>query len=69
VWAKDPKRAYDVAKRVRTGQVYVNVALGPANPHGPFGGYKHSGIGREFGEAGLDEYLETKTVMWGVAPG
>jgi aldehyde dehydrogenase (NAD+) len=69
VWARDPQRAYGVAKRVRTGQMYVNVALGPANPYGPFGGYKHSGIGREFGEAGLDEYLETKTVMWGVAPG
>jgi aldehyde dehydrogenase (NAD+) len=69
VWARDPQRAYNVAKRVRTGQMYVNVALGPANPYGPFGGYKHSGIGREFGEAGLDEYLETKTVMWGVAPG
>jgi aldehyde dehydrogenase (NAD+) len=69
VWAKDPQRAYEIAKGVRTGQMYVNVALGPANPYGPFGGYKHSGIGREFGEAGLDEYLETKTVMWGVAPG
>jgi aldehyde dehydrogenase (NAD+) len=67
-WAKDPQRAYEVAKRVRTGQMYVNVALGPANPFGPFGGYKRSGIGREFGEAGVDEYLETKTVMWGVAP-
>jgi aldehyde dehydrogenase (NAD+) len=67
VWSAQPGRAYDVAKRVRTGQMYVNVALGPANPFGPFGGYKQSGLGREFGEAGLDEYLETKTVMWSAA--
>jgi aldehyde dehydrogenase (NAD+) len=67
VWSSAPARAYDVAKRVRTGQIYVNVALGPANPFGPFGGYKLSGLGREFGEAGLDEYLETKTVMWSAA--
>jgi aldehyde dehydrogenase (NAD+) len=49
--------------------VVVNGGGGGTNPHGPFGGYKHSGVGREFGEAGLSEYLETKTVAWGVAPG
>ncbi|MBZ4521860.1 aldehyde dehydrogenase family protein [Mycobacterium avium] len=69
VWSGDPLRAYSVARRLRTGQVTVNGGGGGTNPHAPYGGYKRSGIGREFGEAGLGEYLETKAVLWGVAPG
>lgn len=69
VWSGDPQRAYSVARRLRTGQVTVNGGGGGTNPHAPYGGYKQSGIGREFGEAGLNEYLETKAVLWGVAPG
>ncbi|MGH7858490.1 MAG: aldehyde dehydrogenase family protein, partial [Candidatus Binatia bacterium] len=69
VWSADPRRAYGVACRIRTGMVIVNGGGGGTNPHGPFGGYKRSGIGREFGEAGLQEYLETKTIGWGVAGG
>lgn len=69
VWSGDPQRAYAVARRLRTGQVTVNGGGGGTNPFAPYGGYKHSGIGREFGEAGLNEYLETKAVLWGVAPG
>jgi aldehyde dehydrogenase (NAD+) len=33
-------------------------------PNAPFGGYKHSGIGRECGQRGLEEYMEIKTVSW-----
>lgn len=69
VWSGDPQRAFAVARRLRTGQVTVNGGGGGTNPHAPYGGYKHSGIGREFGEAGLSEYLETKAVLWGVALG
>jgi aldehyde dehydrogenase (NAD+) len=69
VSSKDPARAYAVAARLRTGTVHVNGVGGGVNPHGPFGGFKLSGIGREFGAAGLDEYLETKTVNWPVAGG
>lgn len=69
VWSADPRRAYAAASRLRTGTVVVNGGGGGTNPHGPFGGYKDSGVGREFGEAGLSEYLETKTVAWGVATG
>jgi aldehyde dehydrogenase (NAD+) len=69
VWSGDPQRAYSVARRLRTGQVTVNGGGGGTNPYAPYGGYKHSGVGREFGEAGLNEYLETKAVLWGVAPG
>jgi len=54
-------RALGVARRIRTGTVSVN---GGAwfGPDSPFGGYKESGVGREHGLAGFEEYLETKTV-------
>jgi acyl-CoA reductase-like NAD-dependent aldehyde dehydrogenase len=69
VWAKDAARAFAIASGLRVGTVTLNGGGGGVNAHGPFGGYKISGIGREFGEAGLDEYLETKTVNWPVASG
>ncbi len=55
------ERALGVARRIRTGTVSVN---GGAwfGPDSPFGGYKESGVGREHGIAGFEEYLETKTV-------
>ncbi|EIK94425.1 aldehyde dehydrogenase [Pseudomonas sp. M47T1] len=50
-----------VASRIRAGQVLLNY---PAwNPHAPFGGYKRSGNGREFGVFGFEEYLETKALI------
>ena len=54
-------RALGVAKRIRTGTVSVNGG-GWFGPDSPFGGYKESGVGREHGVAGFEEYLETKTV-------
>ncbi|MDA8274022.1 MAG: aldehyde dehydrogenase [Actinomycetota bacterium] len=60
VWAGDPERGLDVAKRVRTGTFHVN-GLG-MDPGSPFGGYKQSGLGRELGPEGLAPYLEVKTV-------
>jgi acyl-CoA reductase-like NAD-dependent aldehyde dehydrogenase len=61
VWSKDTERAQRVARRLRTGQVDINGA--PFNPLAPFGGYKQSGHGRELGELGLEEYLETKSLQ------
>ncbi len=61
VWSGDPERAMRVAKRLRTGQVEVNG--GAFNPAAPFGGYKLSGIGREGGTFGLEEFLETKAIQ------
>jgi aldehyde dehydrogenase (NAD+) len=50
-----------VAARIRSGQVHINY---PAwSPHAPFGGYKQSGNGREYGIEGLEEYLETKAIL------
>jgi betaine-aldehyde dehydrogenase len=61
VWSKDPARAQRVARRLRTGQVHVNG--GKFNPLAPFGGYKQSGNGREFGKYGLTEYFEIKSMQ------
>ncbi|MFI6236469.1 aldehyde dehydrogenase family protein [Micromonospora sp. NPDC050784] len=57
----EPEHALAVAKRLRVGQVDVNA--GHWNPLAPFGGYKHSGNGREFGRFGLEEFLETKSIQ------
>jgi aldehyde dehydrogenase (NAD+) len=54
-------RAIGVAQRIRTGTIAVNGGLW-FGPDSPFGGYKQSGLGREHGVAGFEEYLETKTV-------
>jgi acyl-CoA reductase-like NAD-dependent aldehyde dehydrogenase len=67
VWAKDPVRAYAIAKRIRTGTVKINGGDQAMSPYAPFGGYKQSGLGREWGEHGLDEFLQTKAVTWTVA--
>lgn len=61
VQSKDVKRARAVANRIRAGRVYVNGA--PFDRSLPFGGYKQSGNGREFGVFGFEEYLETKALV------
>jgi aldehyde dehydrogenase (NAD+) len=55
------ERALAIARRLRTGQVDVNGAQW--NPLAPFGGYKQSGNGREFGRYGIEEFLETKSIQ------
>ncbi len=57
----DKAHAEQVARRLRTGQVEVNG--GSFNPNAPFGGYKQSGIGREYGAFGLEEFLEIKSMQ------
>ena len=61
VQSADPDRAFRVAKRIRAGRVYLNGA--PFDRSLPFGGYKQSGNGREFGLYGFREYLEVKAVL------
>ena len=61
VWSGDPDRAKKVARQIRTGMVDING--GGFNPQAPFGGYKQSGIGREAGKFGLEEFLETKSLQ------
>jgi len=61
VWSVDPERAKRVARRLRTGQVEING--GKFNPLAPFGGYKQSGHGREYGPFGIEEFLEVKALL------
>ena len=61
VWSADAERAKRVARRIRTGQIEVNG--GAFNPNAPFGGYKQSGYGREYGEHGFEEFLEVKAMQ------
>ena len=61
VWTRDVGAAHRLAGMLRAGSVYVN-AWGMSDAAAPFGGFKASGIGREHGAAGLDAYLEDKTV-------
>ncbi len=57
----DPARARRLARRIRTGNVHINGA-GP-DQQAPFGGYKQSGNGREWGRYGFEEFLETKAII------
>jgi acyl-CoA reductase-like NAD-dependent aldehyde dehydrogenase len=61
VHAADPARALAVARRLRTGNVHLNGA--PVDLAAPFGGYRQSGLGREWGVYGLEEFLETKAIL------
>ncbi|MDQ1489248.1 MAG: aldehyde dehydrogenase [Actinomycetota bacterium] len=63
VWSSDPDHAHHVAARLRAGQVKINGARTRDHIRAPFGGYKRSGIGRELGPFGLDEFLEIKAVL------
>lgn len=60
----DRERAMRVARRIRTGSVSVNNGMCIA-PDLPFGGYKRSGIGREWGREGIEEFLEIKAIAVG----
>jgi aldehyde dehydrogenase (NAD+) len=61
VWTRDIGKAHAIANRVRAGTVWVN-CYDVFDPGAPFGGFKQSGIGREMGEYGLQQYTELKTV-------
>jgi acyl-CoA reductase-like NAD-dependent aldehyde dehydrogenase len=62
IYATDVPRALEVARQLRTGAVNINSALNIANL--PFGGFKESGIGREGGRWGIDEYTEIQALAW-----
>jgi betaine-aldehyde dehydrogenase len=61
VWSRDIFKAFRVVKALRSGIVWVN-HMQPTYVEAPWGGYKHSGFGRELGPWGVEEYLETKQV-------
>ena len=61
VWAADKDKAIATARRIRTGQIAVNG--GAFNINAPLGGYKQSGVGREYSEYGFEEFLEIKSMQ------
>ncbi|MER5805788.1 aldehyde dehydrogenase family protein [Streptomyces mirabilis] len=60
IWAADPDRARALARRLRAGRIRINGS--PVNQRAPHGGFKLSGIGREFGRYGIEEFLEYKAI-------
>ena len=61
-WGPDVEHAKDIARRIRSGNVAINqhtLDLG-----GPFGGFKQSGLGREYGLEGIEEYVEIQTIPY-----
>jgi betaine-aldehyde dehydrogenase len=60
VWTEDADAALEVARRVRTGTFSLNTYR--INPLAPFGGFKQSGIGREMGREGFDDFTELKSI-------
>jgi betaine-aldehyde dehydrogenase len=67
VWTQDAGRGQRVARLLRMGTVWIN-DYHPYVPQAEWGGYKQSGTGRELGNAGLDEYRETKHVWHNIRP-
>ncbi len=61
VWSRDIYKAFRVVKSLRAGIIWVN-HMQPTCTEAPWGGYKQSGVGRELGPWGIEEYLETKQV-------
>ncbi|MEB4208047.1 aldehyde dehydrogenase [Mycobacterium sp. 94-17] len=61
VWTRDVAHGLDIAARVRTGTYGINMYMLDIST--PFGGFKQSGVGREFGREGLDEYVEIQSIV------
>ena len=61
VWTTDNDKAMKIASQIRTGTYAVNMYA--FDPGAPFGGYKNSGIGRENGPEGIEQYTQAKSVL------
>jgi len=64
IMSRDAGTALQMALRVRTGMMMVNNGAGRLHPDSPFGGYKRSGLGREWGEEGYNEYTQVKSILF-----
>lgn len=67
VWTQDAGKAQRVARRLRHGTVWIN-DYHPYVPQAEWGGFGHSGVGRELGPTGLDEYREPKHIWQNIQP-
>jgi acyl-CoA reductase-like NAD-dependent aldehyde dehydrogenase len=61
IWCGSAERARAIASKLRVGRIRINGA--PINKHGTHGGFKLSGVGREWGRLGIEEFLEYKSVI------
>jgi succinate-semialdehyde dehydrogenase/glutarate-semialdehyde dehydrogenase len=66
LWSKDLPRAESLARRIDTGQVFIN-GMTASDPRLPFGGTKQSGYGRELSEYGIKEFVNIQTIWIGPA--
>ncbi|HVW42770.1 MAG TPA: aldehyde dehydrogenase family protein [Amycolatopsis sp.] len=67
VWSRDPGKAFEVARQLEAGSVWINDWHMTSQDY-PFGGYKQSGLGRELGAGALDEYTEQKSIQVSLEP-
>ncbi|MGA2626949.1 MAG: aldehyde dehydrogenase family protein [Candidatus Bathyarchaeia archaeon] len=67
LWTRDVQKAMGAARKLKAGTILVNTAYGSGGweIEVPMGGFKHSGIGREYGIEGMGQYQETKTIVYG----
>jgi phenylacetaldehyde dehydrogenase len=61
IWSNDLKAVHRLVPKIKAGTVWVNTH-GPVDANMPFGGFKHSGLGREHGRVGIEMYTEIKSV-------
>lgn len=66
MWTRDIKKAMNTARALRAGIVWINDTQA-APSETPWGGYKQSGIGRELGASGVEDYLEAKHIYVNLA--
>ncbi|MGC4250104.1 MAG: aldehyde dehydrogenase family protein [Sphingobium sp.] len=62
IWTRDISRAHKVARALKAGRIWINT-YGETDPVMPFGGFKQSGLGREFGAESIETYTETKSIQ------
>lgn len=67
IWTNNLRAAHQLAGRIKAGTIWINT-YNETSPAVPFGGFKHSGVGREHGREVIDHYLETKSVWTSLGP-
>lgn len=67
IWTRDIQKALKASKKLKAGTILVNTAYGAGGweIEVPMGGFKQSGVGREYGIEGMGQYQETKTIIYG----